>query len=394
MRFLFSVLGIWLLFSPVMSQRPTCGHSRYLQKHGRPENLWPLTDAPLGTVQQITIPVVVHVVYRSNPENITNERIASQMAVLNEDFSRLHADTMLTPAAFKPVVGNPMIQFCLATTDPDGEPTTGILRVPTAVNGFSIDLDDVKQTSLGGQDPWPADRYLNIWVCALADDLLGYATLPGFDPAYDGVVIDYRYFGRNLGTLAPFNLGRTATHEVGHWLNLEHIWGDDNNNCVGSDFVSDTPDQAQETYDCPLFPQTDACSPAFPGIQFMNFMDYTNDGCMNLFTQGQVQRMQQAIQNQRTGFLTQTCGSLQHETWNSDQPQLFPQPAVSSMMVHLPGLIALELTDIYGQNLPIQVEYMPDGARYSPVTPIFGPAILMLTDMHGKEIRQKVLWTP
>jgi Pregnancy-associated plasma protein-A len=387
------IIGGLICFS-LSAQRPVCGHERYIQKHGRPADVTANAENSLVATQSISIPVVVHVVYRGSQENLTDERILSQLAVLNEDFSRSHADTSLTPAAFKPVAGHPQLQFCLAHTDPDGQPTTGILRIPTAVNGFSIDLDDVKQTALGGHDPWPANRYLNLWVCALEDDLLGYATLPGFDPSLDGVVIDYRYFGRNLGALAPFNLGRTATHEVGHWLNLEHIWGDDNNNCSGTDFVSDTPDQAQETYDCPSFPLTDGCSPAFPGIQFMNFMDYTNDGCMNLFTQGQVQRMQQAIQVQRAALLTQTCGALSHEGLTMAGPQLFPQPAVSSMMVQSTGLTQLELFDLYGRNIPIQVEYLTDGARFSPVTPIFGPAILTLTHSQGKVIRQKVLWTP
>ncbi|MBL7776053.1 MAG: T9SS type A sorting domain-containing protein, partial [Saprospiraceae bacterium] len=150
----------------------------------------------------------------------------------------------------------------------------------------------VKFYSSGGSDAWPRDAYLNLWVCDLSSGLLGYAQFPGGPANTDGVVCDYLYFGTTAtGAQPPFDKGRTATHEVGHWLNCYHIWGDDGTSCTGTDQVADTPNQADENYGCPAFP-TVSCSNGPNGDMFMNYMDYTDDACMNLFTQGQKTRMQ------------------------------------------------------------------------------------------------------
>jgi hypothetical protein len=153
--------------------------------------------------------------------------------------------------------------------------------------------DYVKYYSRGGLDAWPATSYLNLWVCNLSGGVLGYAQFPGGAAATDGVVLLYSSVGSMLSPTAgaPYNLGRTATHEVGHWLNLYHIWGDDGTACTGSDNCSDTPNQAGENYGCPAYPKTDGCTSASPGVMFMNYMDYTDDNCMNMFTAGQSTRM-------------------------------------------------------------------------------------------------------
>jgi hypothetical protein len=164
------------------------------------------------------------------------------------------------------------------------------VRVQTSVNGFSTN-DNVKFSSTGGSNIWNRDKYLNIWVCNLSSGLLGYAQFPGGPANTDGVVIDFQAFGTNGTAQAPFNLGRTATHEVGHWLNCYHIWGDDGTACTGTDQVSDTPNQADENYGCPVFPVI-SCNNGPNGDMFMNYMDYTDDGCMNVFTTGQKNRMQ------------------------------------------------------------------------------------------------------
>src|SRR5262249_7931658 len=145
------------------------------------------------------------------------------------------------------------VQFELATTDPQGNPTTGIVRKQTTKDSFSDD-DGVKASSSGGADPWPSTTYLNLWVCQLGNNLLGYAQFPGGPAATDGVVILHSAFGNTGTAAAPFNLGRSATHEIGHWLNLRHIWGDDGTGCMGSDFVSDTPNQAGPNFGKPTFP--------------------------------------------------------------------------------------------------------------------------------------------
>lgn len=233
----------------------------------------------------ITIPVVIHIVYKTDDENISDEQAISQIDVLNEDFRRLNADASETPSDFEDVAADFEIEFCLATVDPDGNITTGIERTETTVDSWSTD-DAVKFTSEGGADAWPADQYLNLWCCNLEAGLLGYAQFPGGPSSTDGVVVTYSSFGREGFVIPPYDLGRTATHEVGHWLNLYHIWGDDGD-CSGSDLCDDTPNQEVATYGCPTHPFADACNAA---IMFQNYMDYTDDACYNMFTEDQKAR--------------------------------------------------------------------------------------------------------
>lgn len=236
-----------------------------------------------------TIPVVIHLVYLTAAQNLTDAQLLSQIDVLNADFRRTNGDAGDTPAAFEAEAADCEINFCMATQDPNGNATNGIERRNTTLASFSSN-DNVKFFSSGGLDVWDRDKYLNIWVCNLSGGLLGYAQFPGGAAATDGVVCDYAYFG-TIGATPPFDKGRTATHEVGHWLNCYHIWGDDGTSCNGSDSVSDTPNQADENYGCPTFP-TISCSNGPDGDMFMNYMDYTDDACMNLFTSGQKTRMQ------------------------------------------------------------------------------------------------------
>ncbi|MCH1455558.1 MAG: zinc metalloprotease, partial [Schleiferiaceae bacterium] len=248
----------------------------------------------------ITIPVVVHVVYNNATENISDAQIYSQLDILNEDFRRLNSDTVNTPAMFQSVAADTEIEFCLAVNDPDGNPTTGITRTSTSQSSFSTN-DGVKYSASGGVDAWDTDQYLNMWVCDISGGILGYAQFPGGDPTSDGVVCDYEYFG-NIGTAsAPYDLGRTATHEVGHWLNLRHIWGDSN---CGNDFCNDTPEHSGSNYSCPTHPSPSCGN---NGDMFMNYMDYTDDACMNIFTNDQKTRMIAAINTQRSGLLTSTA---------------------------------------------------------------------------------------
>src|SRR5439155_1096778 len=181
-------------------------------------------------------------------------------------------------------------------------PTNGITRTATARTSFSDD-DGVKSAATGGAAAWPSDRYLNIWVCPLGGGLLGYAQFPGGPAATDGVVILHSAFGTSGTAAAPFNLGRSATHEVGHWLNLRHIWGDDGNGCNGSDFVDDTPNQAGPNYGTPVFPHV-TCNNGPNGDAFMNYMDYVDDAAMFMFTAGQVARMQACLDGDRRSIGT------------------------------------------------------------------------------------------
>nr|6R7W_A Chain A, Mirolysin [Tannerella forsythia]7OD0_AAA Chain AAA, Mirolysin [Tannerella forsythia]7OD0_BBB Chain BBB, Mirolysin [Tannerella forsythia]7OD0_CCC Chain CCC, Mirolysin [Tannerella forsythia]7OD0_DDD Chain DDD, Mirolysin [Tannerella forsythia]7OD0_EEE Chain EEE, Mirolysin [Tannerella forsythia]7OD0_FFF Chain FFF, Mirolysin [Tannerella forsythia] len=249
----------------------------------------------------ILIPVVVHVVYNNSAQNISDAQIISQIQVLNEDFRRMNADQANTPSAFANLAGNANIEFKLARRDPNGNTTNGITRTSTSTETFSMEMDNVKFSNLGGNNAWNTRRYLNIWVCNLGDDLLGYAQFP-FEfqtkPNTDGVVIHYKHFGRDGSAESPYDKGRTATHEVGHWLDLRHIWGDDGGSCSGTDNIADTPNQGGYNEGCPSFPKTDHCTNTSPGVMFMNYMDYTYDACMNLFTKGQVERMRSLFDTQ------------------------------------------------------------------------------------------------
>jgi len=254
------------------------------------------------------IPVIVHVVHNpSNPEqNISEAQIRSQIDALNRDFRRQNPDIASVPAAFQPLAADARIEFVLATTDPNGNPTNGITRTSTTATGF-IDDDRVKSVATGGANLWPSDRYLNIWVCRLNGGLLGYAQFPGGPAATDGVVITHTGFGTTGTAAAPFNLGRTATHEIGHWLNLRHIWGDDGNGCNGSDFADDTPNQAGPNTGRPSFPHV-TCNNGPNGDMFMNYMDYTDDAGMFMFTADQVTRMQAVLDHERASLGTTGAG--------------------------------------------------------------------------------------
>jgi hypothetical protein len=236
----------------------------------------------------ITIPVVVHVVYNTEKENISDAQVKSQIASLNHDYRLQNGDRRSIPDAWKGLAADPNIEFVLASKDPKGKKTTGITRTQTTRESFGTG-DTVKTKVGGGHPPWPSSRYLNLWVCNLAGGLLGYAQFPGGPAKTDGVVILYTAFGTNGAAAAPFNLGRTATHEVGHWLNLRHIWGD-RNDCGGSDFVTDTPNAQLPNYGKPVFPRA-SCNNGPNGDMFMNYMDYVDDEAMVMFTAGQVERM-------------------------------------------------------------------------------------------------------
>jgi hypothetical protein len=249
--------------------------------------------------QTVTVPVVVHVVYRQDGENVSTAQVKSQIAALNRDFRAKNADKSKVPAVWKGMVADARVEFKLARKDPSGKATSGITRTRTTEASFSDD-DSVKSSSRGGVDPWPADTYLNIWVCTLSDGLLGYAQFPGGPRPTDGVVILNSAFGSAGTATAPFDLGRTATHEVGHWLNLRHIWGD-TEDCTGSDMVSDTPNAAGPNFGKPEFPRV-TCGNGPNGDMFMNYMDYVDDDSMLMFTPQQVVRMRAALDGPRQGF--------------------------------------------------------------------------------------------
>ena len=232
-----------------------------------------------GTIE---IPVVVHVLYNTPSQNISDAQVNSQITVLNQDYSASNGDINNTPSLFKSVTSSGFgVHFSVSETR----------HVKTKTKSFSTN-DAMKYTSRGGDDAVDPQHKLNIWVCNLGRGLLGYAQFPGGAWATDGVVILYSAFGsRNVyaggNYISTYDLGRTATHEIGHWMNLRHIWGDDGGSCSGSDLVDDTPNQGSENYGCPTFPHI-SCSNN--GDMSMNYMDYTDDACMYMFSAGQTTR--------------------------------------------------------------------------------------------------------
>ncbi|MBT8281551.1 MAG: zinc metalloprotease [Muriicola sp.] len=224
----------------------------------------------------ITIPVVVHVIYnQANPnENISDAQINSQISVLNADFNATNNDTGQVPTEFSGLVADSDINFNL----------TQVIRVGSTRTSWGTN-NAMKYTSNGGSDAISPQSHLNIWVCNIGGGILGYAQFPGGNSSTDGVVISPQYFGTTGYVSAPFDKGRTATHEVGHWANLRHIWGD--GRCRQDDFVSDTPSSDRPNYGCPGYPTAHCRS----NDMTMNYMDYTNDACMYMFSEGQKSRM-------------------------------------------------------------------------------------------------------
>lgn len=251
-----------------------------------------------------TIPIVFHIV-SNNPDNISDAKIQAQLDVLNKAFSGSNADSIRIPPYFKPLFGKTSIQFCLAQQTPAGEGTSGIERIKTTQTTFTADNDGVKRASTGGANSWDPKKYYNVWVCTLSNGVLGYATFPddtGTAPEDQGVVIDYRSLPG--GSLTNYNLGKTLPHETGHYFNLYHIWGDDNGTCTGSDDIDDTPNQADATKSCYKGIITDACTSGGNGIMYQNYMDYSFDSCLVMFTTEQVTRMEAALAAYRSSLLS------------------------------------------------------------------------------------------
>ncbi|HEX8255354.1 MAG TPA: zinc metalloprotease [Thermoanaerobaculia bacterium] len=250
------------------------------------------------------IPVVVHVVYNTDAQKISVEQVQSQIDALNKDYRATNTNKGTVPPVWNGLVTDANVEFALATKTPAGAASNGVTYTQTNVLAFGSD-DAVKSTATGGADPWSTQQYLNIWVCNLAGGLLGYAQFPGGPEATDGVVIRSTAFGTIGTATAPFNLGRTATHEIGHYFNLRHIWGDVLG-CAGTDYVDDTPQAEAPNYGTPAFPHV-TCNNGPNGDMFMNYMDYVNDSAMAMFTPGQVARMTATLTGPRASLTANTA---------------------------------------------------------------------------------------
>jgi Pregnancy-associated plasma protein-A/Secretion system C-terminal sorting domain len=315
------------------------------------------------------IPVVVHIIHSEingaiQNANIPDQQVFDQIDVLNEDFRRTNADASNTPVIYNGIASDTEIEFCLADRAPDGSASTGINRIYTNKNPLIYPTDD---SFLKGLSYWPSDQYLNIWVCRISDNsltskILGYAQFPSNSslsglnsnegPATtDGVVVHYTVFGRNVSTDPNYNLGRTATHEVGHWLGLLHTWGD--GDCSVDDQCNDTPN-----CDDQFFSSTPTCSaPVQCGNRRMieNYMDYSDDACMNLFTTDQKTRMQSALTvSPRRIALENSIGCCDTCTVNT-KLNVYPNPAsgIANLKIEFtsPTKVEVVIYDRIGQKV-------------------------------------------
>ncbi|HEX5554547.1 MAG TPA: M43 family zinc metalloprotease [Chitinophagaceae bacterium] len=296
--------------TPLAIKQALAKNPKLLEKYNRLKRLalpHPMSNMYLRGAAIATIPVVVHIVL-PNPNTVTDAQVQSQINVLNTDYNAKNPDSVKIPGVWKSLFGDMRIRFCLAERTPEGNPTNGIDRVKTNVTTFSIQdaVSAVKHAATGGADAWDPSGYLNIWVCHLGQNTLGVGTPPGlYQPDEEGAVIEYDAFG-TVGDLNPeFNKGRTCTHELGHYFNLLHPWGDGDGSCSPGDEVNDTPPQSAPVYGSPVFPYLkDHCSPDPPGVMITDFMGYVDDSCMEMFTNGQVARAQAALFDLRASLLT------------------------------------------------------------------------------------------
>lgn len=308
----------------------------------------------------IRIPVVVHILYHTPEQKITDAQVISQIEALNRYFRRRNSDTASAPPYFRALAADCEIEFQLATSDPRRRSTTGITRTYTPVTKWNAD-DKMKIASEMGKDAWDTKSYLNIWVCNL-DKFAGYSTVPGSDVSKDGVVISFAAFG-TLNTGSGYGQGKTAVHEVGHWLGLRHLWGDE---YCGDDGVTDTPKQASYTIGCPTTVRI-TCNNAPYGDMYMNYMDFSSDACLNMFTQGQKDRMRNLFEagGPRQSMLVSKGLDMPliseiplpeepDPKWL--RPNLYPNPAQSQLNLDLSYDIrwigkTIFVTDMRGQNV-------------------------------------------
>lgn len=324
------------------------------------------------------IQVVFHVVWNAESQNLADEVIFDQMEILNQDYRRQNPDANLTREIFLPVAADTEIEFVLASVDPNGNPTNGINRVETERSGFELDffsqditLDEVKSSSTGGADPWDVDRYLNIWVCNIEAGFLGqifgFAYPPNNAPNWEGqfdvieddvqgVVVHYTTVGSNNPAGMEDNFegnegGRTLTHEIGHYLGLRHTWGDGFfNGCSVDDGIEDTPNlSASNNFSCD--DSLDTCDEGEDDLPDMgeNYMDYNQDACYNIFTQGQKDAMRFVLENLRPGLIE---GQFVGVSETKQEPfGIYPNPATTVVTIQAPVGAELTLYDLSGRVL-------------------------------------------
>ena len=344
--------------------RPLSDEMRdFIHSPDNPQNLFRGPNTPAVIV---TIPVVFHVLYKNAQQNISDAQINSQLVALNRDFRKNNADfNTVVPAVFRPFGADMEINFCKATRTPSGAVTTGITRKSVSA---SFDLETQYYTS-DGEPAWDSTKYLNVWIGRFpsGSDILGFALPVEYGiqvPDQDGLVIGDQYFGTTGTATAPFNVGRTAVHEIGHYFGLFHVWGDSNDTTIcgstNDDMVADTPPTDAPYFNCPSFPSNaNACTTTANGSMFMNYMDYVDDACMAFFTAGQKTIMQNTLAGPRLSLLTSnngcsTLGLTEFQAVNAIS--IYPNPVSQYFMITSPQthIDEVEIYNTLGQIVKTQ----------------------------------------
>tara|TARA_A100001037_G_scaffold79513_1_gene71506 strand:+ start:9795 stop:11099 length:1305 start_codon:yes stop_codon:yes gene_type:complete len=306
------------------------------------------------SVTEVIVPVVFHVVWKDSIENLHDSIIHAQLDVLNESFNLQNSDTSILTDTLKKWKGNFHIRFELATKDPDGNSTDGITRTHTSQSSFSYYTNAIKNDSTGGKSPWNTKRYMNIWVGDLMGGLLGYSQFPGGPDSLDGNAVDYAVFGDRLypWTYSPFFAkGRVLVHEIGHWLNLFHPWG--NSGGCSEDYIPETGRQYGPTYTTAGCPDTlfSMCHPAPQRVFVKHYMDYSGDACMVTFTKGQVERGLASLWDYRSEMI-EYSELVTEEIDTFISIKVYPNPTKQRLYLELPeyeGVLTIMVFDILGK---------------------------------------------
>jgi len=332
----------------------------------------------------ITIPVVFHIVWKQEDDNISNERILSQVETLNQVFTNSHPDITAIPAEFKSVIGNPNFRFCLAAQDPNGHPTNGILRVQTTIDQIG-NSDSLFFTQLGGSSAWDTHKYLNIWVTSYSG-FSGFSSFPeDGDSLRGGILLYAQVVGLN-DPEKQRGLGRAAVHEIGHYFGLHHIWGDDkvgqDTSCMNDDGFTDTPLQSNPNRRCPdeYRPPPFSCGNF---NMYVNFMDYSPDECLSMFTKQQTDYMLMMLETYRHGLLENDGGCvISSKETQSVGFKIYPNPARAQIKIlfnqpisqyatlriyDLRGILVWQITDFLYSELEIIIPEFPQGIYFLKV---------------------------
>lgn len=346
-------LALLLPSTTAVGQSRRCEVDRYYQDK---VDTWAKRTNPVLHLQPravTNLPVVVHVVWSELNENIPRSEVEKQIDRLNLEFNNPHTGRKSVPEEFRSAIGNPAIRFCLASKDPDGNPHPGVINRQTSIRHIGSVKDASGKYIIHspmGSPAWDPTRFINIWVGKM-ENVFGRSTIGGtiYPAEEDGLVIDPSQFGvdysRNL-------IGRTLVHEMGHYLGLQHLWGSRTGECTEEDGIADTPVQDGPYFGCPVYPQRSCGN----NNMFMNFMDFADDLCMDLFTKDQVTRMHQTLATYRGGLLI-PGGDCQASTGNLMLPQLKYYYNTSKRTITLQAnsipesAVYIRISNILGQEL-------------------------------------------